>query len=192
MIYDLHVHINPHAEEGEIYEYDTYARMLHMDLVGFVIHYTPTMPEKLLKNFRDILSTFSIRTLAGLEIHYPPKKFPKGFDYYLLHFSNIAIEADMLKRYQKVIIAHPFAYGSKISEDVLPILKDRKIGVEFNSSHYNDKFRWFYEKCKEHGINVTFGSDAHTPQEMGEGFEKGKDFITPMEHLEVLRRKDYE
>ncbi len=191
MIYDLHVHINPHAEEGKIYEYDTYAKMLHLDVVGFVTHYTPTMPEKLLRNFRDMISTFSIPALAGVEIYHPPKKLPKNFDYYLIHFSNVAIDADILGKYEDVIIAHPFAYGARISEEVLPILKKRNIGVEFNSSHYSEKHREFYKKSKEEGINITFGSDAHSPQEMGEGFENAKEFITPFKSLKVLRRNYY-
>ena len=187
MSYDLHVHINPHADMGELYEYDMYAKMRNMNLVGFVIHYTPSIPERTLRNFRDLISTFSINSLAGVEVYYPPRKIPSGFDYYLYHFSNVLIEADMLKNMERVIIAHPFAYGMYLPEDVLPVLQEKEIAVEYNSAHFLPNLISFYKKCKERGIDITFGSDAHTPQEIGEGYDKAIELLTPYEKLKVFR-----
>ncbi len=187
MIYDLHVHINPHADAGEIYEYDMYAKMRNMDIVGFVIHYTPKIPEKTLRNFRDMISTFSIKSLVGVELYYPPRKIPSGFDYHLYHFSNITLEADMLRNAEKIIIAHPFAYGMYVPDDVLDILNEKNIAVEYNSAHFTSNLIGFYKKCKERGIDITFGSDAHSPQEIGEGFEKVENLITPYEKLRIFR-----
>ena len=187
MIYDLHVHINPHADAGEIYEYDMYAKMRNMDVVGFVIHYTPHLPERTLKNFRDMISTFSIESLAGVEIHYPSRKIPTGFDYYLYHFSNTTLEVDMLRNLEKVIIAHPFAYGMRIPDEILPVLSEKNIAIEYNSAHFTSKLMGFYEKCKKEGVEITFGSDAHSPQEIGEGFEKASSLITPYKKLSIFR-----
>jgi len=187
MVYDLHIHINPHAAEGEIYEYDTYAKMLHLDYVGFVTHYTPSMPEKLLRDFRDIISTFTSNALAGVELHYPIKKVPRGFDYYILHFSNIMLDADILNRFHSMIIAHPFAYGMQISESLIPLFNKNELAIEYNSAHYKNSMREFYNACKEQGIQITFGSDAHSPSEMGEGFDYASRYITPFRELKVVR-----
>ncbi len=184
MIYDLHIHINPHADEGEIYEYEMYAKMLNIQVAGFVIHYVPTMPEKLLKNFRDVVSTFSVKAYTGVEIYYPATKEPSGFDYYLYHFSNIIVDAEILRRLESVIIAHPFAYGMKIDESAIPLMEKNNIAVECNSAHYHPKLKKFYNKLREYGIIIPFGSDAHTPGEMGSGFDELSDLISPLEKVE--------
>ncbi len=181
------MHINPHASEGEIYEYDIYTKMTNIDTVGFVIHYTPRTPEKLLRRFRDTISTFSVRALAGVELHYPFRKMPRGFDYYLLHFSNVEVDTDILKHLSNMIIAHPFAYGMRISEYVLELLSEKNIALEFNSAHFEEKHIGYYKMAKQRGIQITFGSDAHTPQEIGEGFEKAEGIVNNFQSLKIIR-----
>ncbi len=188
MIYDLHVHINPHADEGEIYEYEIYAKMRNPEFVGFVIHYVPTMPERVLKDFRDIISTFSIKSYAGVELYYPPKKVPRGFDYYLYHFSKIIVDADLLRDLENVIIAHPFSYGMRIDESAIPVIERRGIAVELNSAHFTTKLREFYEKLKSQNILIPFGSDAHNPQEIASGFEDLLDLFSPPQDVEKFLR----
>ena len=184
MIYDLHVHINPHADEGEIYEYEIYAKMRNMHAVGFVIHYVPAIPDRVLRDFRDIISTFTIKSYAGVEIYYPAKKIPKGFDYYLYHFSNTLVDAEILNRMENAIISHPFSYGMRIDESAIPVIEKRNIAVELNSAHFSVKLREFYNKLRSHGILIPFGSDAHNPQEIASGFEDLTDIFSPYEDVE--------
>ncbi len=188
MIYDLHVHINPHADEGEIYEYELYAKMRNPKFIGFVIHYAPTMPERVLKDFRDIVSTFTIKSYTGVEIYYPAKKVPRGFDYYLYHFSNIIVDADIIRELENVIIAHPFSYGMRIDESAISIIEKRSIAVELNSAHFKQKLRKFYERLKASNILIPFGSDAHSPLEIASGFEDFSDLLSPPEDVERFLR----
>ncbi len=191
MRYDFHVHYPLHADEGTIEMYELYAKMKNLELVGFVIHYDPKISKKELKDYVDTVSSFSIRTLCGVELYYPAGKIPAGFDFYLLHFSNILVDADILSKLEDVIIAHPFAYGMRMDESAIPLLIRNNIGVEYNSAHYTPNLKSFYEKLRNEGVNITFGSDAHSPYEIGEGYDAARQFITPFEKLKggIIRRR---
>jgi len=190
MKYDMHVHINIHGDEGEMERYEYFAKMNNLEVIGFVIHYNPKISRKELRDYRDFVESLNIRAYAGLEIYYP-SRYPGGFDFYLLHFSNVVVDAELLSSLRDVVIAHPFAYGMSIDASSLPIMVKNNIGVECNSAHFASSLRKFYTDIKREGICIPFGSDAHTPEEMGEGFEELSSIFSPFEEVErrILKKR---
>ena len=187
MRYDMHVHLNIHADEGEMEKYEYFAKMNNIDIVGFVIHYNPKMSKRELRDYRDFVESLNMRSLAGIELYYPFSKIPQGFDFYIVHFSNITVDADILSRLRDIIIAHPFAYGLNIDESSIPLMVKNRIEVECNSAHFSISLRSFYKRIKDEGIKIPFGSDAHTPEEIGAGYDELRDIFTPWEELEMHR-----
>ncbi len=184
MRYDLHVHLNIHAEEGEMERYEYFAKINRLDVIGFVIHYNPKMSKRELRDYRDFVESLNVRAFAGLEIYYPTTKMPMNFDFYLIHFSNMIVDADILSQFESIIIAHPFAYGMRIDNSAIPIIKKRNIAVECNSAHFKSSFLPFYQELKKEGIMIPFGSDAHTPEEMGAMYDDLAHIFTPFYKLE--------
>ncbi len=184
MKYDLHVHINIHAEEGEMDRYEYFAKINGLEVVGFLIHYNPKMSKRELRDYRDFVESLNIRAFAGLEIYYPASKIPTNFDFYTIHFSNILVDADILSKFENIIIAHPFAYGMRLDSSAFPIIKKRNIAVECNSAHFENSLISFYRELEKEGVVIPFGSDAHTPEEMGAMFEDLSHIFTPFPEVE--------
>ncbi len=185
MRYDLHVHINIHGDEGEMERYEYYAKINNLDTVGFVIHYNPKMSRRELRDYRDFVYSLNLNALAGLELYYPIEKVPSGFDFHIVHFSRLTVDADTLAPLRDMIIAHPFAYEMHMDASAFGMLRRNNLAVECNSAHYSPRLRGFYEHLREEGVVVPFGSDAHTPDEMGSGFDELSDMFSPLD--EVLR-----
>jgi len=183
MRYDMHVHINIHGDEGEMEKYEYFAKMNRLDVVGFVIHYNPKMSRKELRDYKDFVYSLEINALSGLELYYPLEKIPSGFDFYILHFSNITVDADILSSFRDIIIAHPLSYGMRLANSAIPIIKRNNIGIECNSAHYTSRLQKFYYELKRENITIPFGSDAHTPEEIGAGFEELQGIFSPFEKV---------
>jgi histidinol phosphatase-like PHP family hydrolase len=186
MRYDMHVHLNIHSDEGEMEKYEYFAKMNNMDVVGFVIHYNPKMSKRELRDYRDFVESLNIKSLAGIELYYPFSKMPRGFDFYIVHFSNMSVDADILSHLREVIIAHPFAYGMNLDESSIPVMVRNNIAVECNSAHFFESLIPFYRRIREEGIRIPFGSDAHSPEEIGAGFDELKHIFTPFEDLNMF------
>ncbi len=178
MRYDMHVHLRVESD-ADIDKYEMYAKMSRLDLVGFVIHYSERMGKRALRNYRNSVESMGIRALAGLELYYPFSTLPPGFDFYIVHFSDITVEAGILDKLREVIIAHPFAYGMKIDSTALDVMRKNKIAVECNSAHFSPGLSEFYARLKELGIVIPFGSDAHSPEELGAGMEDLRGCYSP-------------
>ena len=170
MRYDMHVHLRVESD-ADIDKYEMYARMARLDIVGFVIHYSEGMGKRALRDYRDSVESMGIRALAGLELYYPFSTLPPGFDFYIIHFSDITVDADVLEKLKGVIIAHPFSYGMKIDPSSFEIMRKNGIAVECNSAHFSPGLNDFYARLKEIDIAIPFGSDAHSPEVMGAGME---------------------
>ena len=164
-------------------KYEYFAKINSLDLIGFVIHYNPKISRRELRDYRDFVNSLGIKALAGLEIYYPFEKIPGNFDFYTIHFSRINVDADILAPLQNIIIAHPFAYGMHLDVSAFNIIKRNHIAVECNSAHYTPKLRDFYEKLKNDNVIVPFGSDAHTPEEMGAGFDELIQLFSPLSEV---------
>jgi histidinol-phosphatase (PHP family) len=41
--------------------------------------------------------------------------------------------------------------------------------------------------CFDHGLPITLGSDAHSPQEVGADFDKTADFLRKIGYTEIVR-----
>ncbi len=73
------------------------------------------------------------------------------------------------------VLAHPFrifarnrcAQPEGVEEAVLDLLAETGVAAEINY-HQNVPTREFFARCLERGIPIVFGTDAHTPEEIGE------------------------
>ena len=69
--------------------------------------------------------------------------------------------------------------------------------VEINTSGYNHPGREIYpsfdiiKNCREHGISITLGSDAHKPDNVGQHYDKALPLLIEAgyRHLAVFDRR---
>lgn len=151
--YDLHVH---YESIEDIIEIVRIAERLNLKLIGLVTHLRNSIKKKV-----DIVSDVEI--LWGIEVKYPIFSSPKGYDYMIVHLEDLQVTSEIIRRLKGDIIAHPTSYGVIWTEDSLEEVKSREFLMEFNASHYRSSDNAFYDKLKELGIKIVYGSDAHTP-----------------------------
>ncbi len=191
MKYDLHIHLPQAISDDVLTAYEIAIRNSGLKVGGFVIHYTEKYGKRNFKNLVDVVETLGVKSIAGVEIYYPSTTVPSGAEYTLIHFRDIIIEHEAILKISKLnnpIIAHPLSYNSNFTSEAMQILKKYGITVEYNSAHIRADMHQFYSTLKADGVEISFGSDAHTPYEICAGFEQAREFITPVDELSVVKR----
>jgi|GEM_PF-6931513 histidinol phosphatase-like PHP family hydrolase len=170
MKHDIHIHIPPGADEETVRAYGFAAEMLDCDLYGFVVHHGQST-SAYLRYLDSILSTYSISYLLGWEVRVS-RLFRSG-ELILAHPEGI-VDAEVARKLVKCavdVLAHPFSYGAHIHGSAVEVLAAGEVAVEVNGAHPGDFHRGRYLKLSESGVSLVFGSDAHSPGEMGSGWE---------------------
>jgi histidinol-phosphatase (PHP family) len=146
--------------------------------------------------FQDIIRPFAFDVIAtslhfpgGLDIvtHHSEWRYGKKDvdDVYELYFDHlkkmldycyfdVICHIDLIKKFgQKP--SRPF---EKEFDEILSIIKEKKLTVEVNASGYDHPAGDIYpslevlKKCHEKKIRITLGSDAHHPANVGNHFER--------------------
>jgi histidinol-phosphatase (PHP family) len=149
-------------------------------LLGYEVDFTPMVDERVLKREVDYLIG-SVHFLDNWGFDNP--EFIKEWenrdvdDIYNEYFSKI-IELANSKLFD--IVAHldlikVFGYKPKEIkiEKVLEAIKDNNLTIEINTAGLRKPVKEIYpsipilEKIKRYEIDITFGSDAHSPQQVG-------------------------
>jgi histidinol-phosphatase (PHP family) len=86
----------------------------------------------------------------------------------------------------------------QIFDEILSKISYKKITLELNTSGYNHAASEFYPatplltKCFEKGIHITLGSDAHTPNSVGQHYDKAIDLLISIgyRHVSAFTRRD--
>ncbi len=170
MKHDVHIHVPPGADEEVVRAYGFTAEMLDYDLYGFVVHHGQST-SAYLRYLDSILSTYSITYLLGWEVRVS-RLFRSG-ELILAHPEGL-VDAEVARKLVKHavdVLAHPFSYGAQIHESAVEVLAAGEVAVEVNGAHPGDFHRGRYAKLAERGVSLVFGSDAHSPEEIGSGWE---------------------
>ncbi len=95
----------------------------------------------------------------------------KMLDY---NYFDVICHFDLIKKFGR----QPSISFDKKIDEILSELKSKKIAIEINTSGYNHKTKDVYpsreiiEKCVAKGVNLTLGSDAHHPKEVGRHYDR--------------------
>jgi len=99
------------------------------------------------------------------------QQLEKMLDY---NYFDVICHLDMIKKF-----GHKSLQSfDKELDALLSKIKDKNLVVEVNTSGYNHPANEIYpcpdivKKCQEAGIAVTLGSDAHTPESVGQHFDR--------------------
>lgn len=145
---------------------------------------------------QEIIETFSFDVI-GSSLHFPgnidivtsSSDWNQGrfdTDYvYELYFAQLKT---MLEYDYFDVICHldlPKKFGRKPSrtfdkefDEIITIIKDKDLTVELNTSGYNHPVSEAYpapdiiKKCREAGVGMTLGSDAHRPDSVGRHYDR--------------------
>jgi len=156
ILYDMHIH---YAKKEDIDEILGAVNMLGLKLVGLVTHHRTNV-----RKYIDL--DYDIEVLWGIEMKYPFPSKPKDYDFVLVHMQDMEVTPEIIRRMKGDIIAHPTAYNVIWSEEALEELKSKEILVEFNASHYKSRDERFYKELIKRGIEIIYGSDAHSVDEI--------------------------
>jgi len=91
------------------------------------------------------------------------------YDYF-----DVICHLDLPKKFGR----NPSSTFDKEVDDILTIIKDKDLTVELNTSGYNHPVSEAYpapgiiKKCHKAGVNMTLGSDAHNPDDVGRHFDR--------------------
>jgi histidinol-phosphatase (PHP family) len=146
--------------------------------------------------FREITARFSFDVIGG-SLHFPgglnivsrKSSWKKGiedsdtiYDLYLEHlkkmldydYFDVICHFDLVKKFG----ARPSKSLNTELDEILALIKRRQLTVEVNTSGYNHPAREIYpsfdviRSCREHGIGITLGSDAHQPDQVGQHYDE--------------------
>ncbi len=91
------------------------------------------------------------------------------YDYF-----DVICHFDMIKKFNHI----PSISFDKEIDSLLQKIKEKDIALEVNTSGYNHPVNDIYpgkeilKKCRKADIKITLGSDAHSPEEVGQFFDK--------------------
>jgi len=110
-------------------------------------------------------------------------------DYSLAHATcghDLADLVGNMVRERIDILAHPFAPGVLCSDwdYLLDMMSEHTIAIEYNASYGGPA--WLYEQAESQGVQITFGSDAHSPDQLSIDIPP---FITPLSELPFVARR---
>jgi histidinol-phosphatase (PHP family) len=155
------------------------------DIIGGSLHF----PDGL-----NIVSRSSPWKQKGLDPDYVYdlylENLKKMLDY---NYYDVLCHLDLVKK---------FGWKSSRSLDkdfneILSIIKNKNMTVEINTSGYNHPAREIYpsfdiiKNCREQGISITLGSDAHKPDNVGQHYDKALPLLIEAgyRHLAVFDRR---
>ncbi len=177
--YDLHIHFDTHV--GKRYSILDYALPIieqEREIIGFVKH----------SGKPDFKKVLDFEVLYGIELRFPiVGHIAKGYDYRLAHVSDgfdILDLIDLIAKKKIDIIAHPLTQNTWCSdwEYLFEALLEHGIALEYNAKYSSDET--LYQSAVNKGVSVSFGSDAHAPNESYCIIPK---FVTPFEELKIGR-----
>jgi len=99
------------------------------------------------------------------------EQFEKMLDY---DYFDVICHFDLVKKFGR----NPSRSFEKECDDILSKIKNRDVTVEVNTSGYSHPAGEVYpspdilNKCRELGIRITLGSDAHHPVDVGRHYER--------------------
>lgn len=174
-IYDLHIHLDTHSPV-RFSPSDYYVALLELGIAaaGFVMHDAVPAYEPL----------EGIAAYFGIECTIPRTGARRRkADYSLAHAASGHDLADLvgdMVRERIDILAHPFAQGTLCSDwgYLLDMMSEHTIAIEYNASYGGPA--WIYERADANGVQITFGSDAHAPDQLSIDMPP---FVTPISEL---------
>ena len=95
----------------------------------------------------------------------------KMLDY---NYFDVVCHLDLIKKFGR----KPLKSLDKDYNEILSTIKQKNLIVEINTDGYNHPAQDVYpsfdiiRKCREHGISITLGSDAHMPANVGQHYDK--------------------
>ena len=104
---------------------------------------------------------------------------------------NILAHVDLVKKFD----FHPTQDMTKEIEENARIFKQSGVVIEINTSGLRKPAKEIYPSLHDlkiycaQGVPITFGSDAHKPQEVGCDFDKGRDLALAAGYKEYVRFK---
>jgi histidinol-phosphatase (PHP family) len=134
----------------------------------------------------------------AFDMNYICRQYLENLDLMLdTNMVDMICHLDVVKKFGR----RPPAHFEKKFDEILSKISYKKITVELNTSGYNHAAAEFYpatpllKKCFEKKIHVTLGSDAHTPQSVGQHYKEAIDLLMSTGYAYVsgfTRRKRYE
>lgn len=136
------------------------------DVVGGALHFPGGL---------DIVSSNAARKHGRLDPDYVCSLyFEHLYNMLAYDYFDVICHFDLVKK---------FGYKSVCSADndidaVIAAIKTKNLAVEINTSGYNHAPRETYpsldiiNRCYQHGIQITLGSDAHRPADVGQHYKK--------------------
>ncbi len=159
---------------------------------GLEIDFNPNFTDI----YQDIVDTYAFDVIAvslhfpnGLDIvtHRSDWRYGEGDtdEIYALYFEqlqkmleydyyDVICHLDLIKKFGR----KPVRSFEKECDHILQIIKDKGKTIEVNTSGYDHPARDIYpslgilQKCYQHGISITMGSDAHRPMNVGRHYER--------------------
>lgn len=136
----------------------------------------------------------SVHWIQGWGFDHPGREWTwknKDIDLIYKKYFNLIKEAaksgmfDVIGHFDviKVFGYYPSGEWSYLIEEALKDISNNKIGIELNTAGLRKPIGEMYpnenilKKCKEYGIHITLGSDAHKPEEVGYEFVKASKLL---------------
>ncbi len=106
---------------------------------------------------------------------------------------DIICHFDLIKKFDRL----PDRSFKRKIENILSEMKSKNLAMEINTSGYDHKIKETYpsreivEMCVDKGINITLGSDAHHPEEVGRHFDRALQLLIAAgcTHLTVFNER---
>jgi histidinol-phosphatase (PHP family) len=99
------------------------------------------------------------------------EQFEKMLDY---NYFDVVCHLDLVKKFGR---KSSRSFDNELNK-ILSKIKAGNLTVEINTSGYNYPVREIFPapniitKCQEQGINITLGSDAHKPTDVGQHYDR--------------------
>lgn len=179
--------------------------------IGLEIDFNP----ELVDFFEEIVGRFPFDVIGG-SLHFPGglnivsrgSPWRQGqvdpeyvFSLYLEHFHNM-LEYDYFDVVCHLDLIKKFGWKSAESFDtnfdsMLATIKNKDLAVEVNTSGYNHALQEAYpaqdiiKRCHAKGVQITLGSDAHKPADVGQHYDKALPMLMAAgyRHLATFARR---
>lgn len=187
---DLHIHSSLSDGRAAVYEILEQAEKKRLGAIaitdhgpGHVFGATNRELRRLAGELRAMRDSYRVKVLAGVEAEVGEDGSlglddDIKFDIVLASIHASAGEEDYFRRLKLAlskfridVVAHHGLYLSssnmKLNEEVIELMKARKVAVEINSFHRLPDLD-FLSMCAQAGIKFTTGSDAHSIERIGD------------------------
>lgn len=111
------------------------------------------------------------------------------------NYFDVVCHMDLVKKFGR----KPSRSFDKAINEILFKIKRKNLCVEINTSGYNHPVREAYPspdiivKCHKLGINITLGSDAHSPADVGQHYDRALPLLlsSGYKHLTTFTKRRY-